>query len=176
MSWHEPRENGSGSQAAGYWMLLKNEDWLRQLFEQDLTTTRDNRQQVEWVIHNRYPIALGPGTEAINEFRRNGFDKEITRLEHGTPLGSRLTTGFDNVMLVNRAPHPNAARVYLNWLLSQEGQASWVRITELNSRRLDVGGPPETAPRPGVTYLNNSKEEYLPYIDKAIELAKNVLK
>jgi ABC-type uncharacterized transport system YnjBCD substrate-binding protein len=26
----------------------------------------------------------------------------------------------------NRAPHPNAAKVAINWLLSREGQATWL--------------------------------------------------
>jgi ABC-type Fe3+ transport system substrate-binding protein len=26
----------------------------------------------------------------------------------------------------NRAPHPNAAKVAVNWLLSREGQATWL--------------------------------------------------
>jgi ABC-type Fe3+ transport system substrate-binding protein len=42
------------------------------------------------------------------------------------------------VGLINRAPHPNAARVYLNWLLSKEGQTSWARGTGYVSSRLDV--------------------------------------
>ena len=29
---------------------------------------------------------------------------------------------FGTLGLVNRAPHPNAAKVYINWLLSRRGQ------------------------------------------------------
>jgi len=29
---------------------------------------------------------------------------------------------FGTVALVNRAPHPNAAKVFINWLLSRRGQ------------------------------------------------------
>ncbi len=41
-------------------------------------------------------------------------------------------------MLINRAPHPNAAKVYINWLLSKEGAAQFTRITGLPSMRADA--------------------------------------
>lgn len=41
-------------------------------------------------------------------------------------------------MLVNRAPHPNAAMVFLNWLLTKEGQTAWSKGMGYVSRRLDV--------------------------------------
>ncbi|HWH80474.1 MAG TPA: hypothetical protein VNT76_24000, partial [Candidatus Binatus sp.] len=45
--------------------------------------------------------------------------------------------------LMNRAPHPNAAKVFVNWLLSREGQSAFQRIISTpgevkNSRRIDV--------------------------------------
>ncbi len=40
--------------------------------------------------------------------------------------------------LVNRAPHPNAARVYINWLLSKEGQTYFSKSQGYPSRRVDV--------------------------------------
>jgi ABC-type Fe3+ transport system substrate-binding protein len=40
-------------------------------------------------------------------------------------------------MLVNRAPHPNAARVYINWFLSREGQ--------ITSQSAEVQNPGESS-------------------------------
>jgi len=42
------------------------------------------------------------------------------------------------VAVFNRAPHPNAAKVYLNWLLSKEAQTTYARATSYISSRLDV--------------------------------------
>jgi iron(III) transport system substrate-binding protein len=175
MSFNDPRENGAGSNAASVWLLLKGDDWLSQLYRQEPVVTRDVRQQVEWVVRNRYPITIGPSAEPINEFRREGFGAELSWLAPQSPLATKSEPAFNNVMLMNRAPHPNAAKVFLNWLLSQEGQAVWVEHTQINSRRLDVTGPPETAPRPGVQYVNPSKEDHLPYLDRAKQLARTVL-
>ena len=52
--------------------------------------------------------------------------------------------------LINRAPHPNAAKVALNWLLSREGQIAYQRIFTLgdegpDSLRIDI--PKDKVPR-----------------------------
>ncbi len=46
--------------------------------------------------------------------------------------------------MFNRAPHPNAAKVYINWLLSKEGQTDYARLNGNISARLDV--PTDHAP------------------------------
>jgi ABC-type Fe3+ transport system substrate-binding protein len=44
--------------------------------------------------------------------------------------------------LINRAPHPNAAKVLINWLLSREGQIAVQKLGDPsdppNSRRMDI--------------------------------------
>ena len=41
-------------------------------------------------------------------------------------------------MLFRNAPHPNAARVAINWLLSREGQKVYQKVRGSDSRRLDI--------------------------------------
>ena len=41
-------------------------------------------------------------------------------------------------MLINKAPHPNAATIYVNWLLSRDGQMAWSKAVNAASHRLDV--------------------------------------
>ena len=66
------------------------------------------------------------------------------------------------VALFNRAPHPNAAKVYLNWLLSKEGQTIFARATGYISARLDVptDHAPQRVPIPGSikTYTQEAME------------------
>jgi hypothetical protein len=60
---------------------------------------------------------------------------------------------------LNPLPHPNAATVYLNWLLSQQGQQSMIDLVQTGSRRRDVDHTslPEFArPREDVTYFNRN--------------------
>jgi hypothetical protein len=156
--------------------MLKGEDWLRRLYQQDIALVRDQRQQIEWVVRNRYPIGIGPSAEPITEFRNEGFEAELSWLAPHHESTSKLTSAFNNVSLMNRAPNLNAAKLYLNWLLSAEGQAVWAHSLEANSRRLDVAGPAETMPRPDVNYINPSTEDNTAYLNRAMELAKATLR
>jgi ABC-type Fe3+ transport system substrate-binding protein len=40
--------------------------------------------------------------------------------------------------VVKNSPHPQAARVFVNWLLSKEGQDLYVKVMHQSTRRLDV--------------------------------------
>jgi len=72
------------------------------------------------------------------------------------------------VALINKAPHPNAAKIGLNWLLSREGQIAYQRIfTQGNdgpdSMRIDI--PKDKVPR------SNRRPEVddgrIPFVDRA---------
>lgn len=55
-------------------------------------------------------------------------------------------------MLINKAPHPNAAGVFINWVLTKDGQTAWSKSRNQLSRRLDVPTdhlPPYIIPRTG---------------------------
>ena len=67
------------------------------------------------------------------------------------------------ISLMNKAPHPNAARVFINWLLSREGQITAQRALAeygsdaLDSLRIDIPKddvPPSHRRVEGVRYIN----------------------
>jgi ABC-type Fe3+ transport system substrate-binding protein len=42
------------------------------------------------------------------------------------------------LMVIKNPPHPNAAKVFTNWLLERDGQEVFSRSMGIGSRRLDV--------------------------------------
>ena len=57
--------------------------------------------------------------------------------------GVNLSSAFGSLAMMNRAPHPNAAKVFINWLLSREGQTLFQKVMTIpgdarDSRRIDV--------------------------------------
>jgi len=79
--------------------------------------------------------------------------------------GGGLVQQFGTITLVNRAPHPNAAKVFINWLLSRNGQIA-LQKTLANSEsppdslRIDI--PKDDVPFnsrrvEGVNYIDTSK-------------------
>lgn len=174
----DPRVPGVMSTALGYLMSLKGEDWIRKLLAQDLTIVNEGRQHAEGLVRGRFPIAMGVSSADFEQFTREGLMGNIKPLEGDTASGARVTAGFAVITLINKAPHPNAAKLHINWLLSQEGQKAYTEATNQNSRRLDVAGPAETAPRAGVKYEVSETEEspLKANTDKAVALAKELLK
>ena len=82
--------------------------------------------------------------------------------------GGGLVQQFGTLALVNRAPHPNAARVFINWLLSRKGQMALQRNmlnTENPADSLRIDIPKDDLPIlsrriDGVTYLDTSRPEW----------------
>ena len=90
-------------------------------------------------------------------------------------LHPTMSTGFGTVSMMDHAPHPNAAKLYINWLLSKAGQTDWGQ-TGHNSRRLDVPHPdPASFPAAGAEYGADQSEAAIPSRDQAAALAKEFI-
>jgi ABC-type Fe3+ transport system substrate-binding protein len=106
-----------------------------------------------------------------------GVNIDMRGAEHMAE-GGWLTAGPGAVAVVNNAPHPNATKVYLDYLLSQEGQQSLGRAIGYASRRQDVPNdhvPGYFVPKAGVTYQDNYKETYSELRDQMVEFVRSIL-
>ncbi len=128
--------SGATFSALGNLAFMYGEKFVRDLLsKQNVIVTDDKRQQAEWVVRGKYPIAMGFNDTQLVVFQKQGLGKNVTTLEDKIiPLG----TGLGCVSLFKEAPHPNAARVYINWLLSRNTQMNVSKNVLLNSRRVDV--------------------------------------
>lgn len=174
--WHDPRGEGSGANQALMVSLNFGEEALRRLLKnQEIIVTKDYRQQAEWLVRGRYPIALGVLNTVLWTFQNEGLGKNVRPLKD--PKLISATPGFGNLALINRAPHRNAAVLYINWLLSKEGQTAYSKNAGDNSRRLDVPlVNPDLAPQSGVEYRNTMRQEYSEQRKKVLQIAKEILK
>lgn len=173
--WDDPRLPGQGLLTGQ--VLLKNfgPDFLTQLFAtQKIVYTANRRQQAEGVVRGRYPIGMAAPVDEIGLFQAQGLGQNIARFDGGIKALSG-DTGFGTVSLMDKAPHPNAAKVYINWLLSRAGQSDWGKVLR-NSRRLDVPpAVPSEVPPPGMPYSNLQTEDQIPIRDQVSALAaKNI--
>lgn len=137
------------------------EDYINQLVKQEPVTTRDVRQVAEFVAKGRYPIGLGVRPDPYQEFKRAGAPIANIYLEEVANLAS----GVGNVAYFDKAPNPNASRVFLNWLLSKKGQTAWQEIRMDQSARRDISvenlvkaGLPVR--KEGVDYFDVRSEKY----------------
>lgn len=172
----DPR-GGAGLSAIEMLLEVHGEDFVRDLLaEQNVVVANDLRQQAEWLIRGRYPIALGIVPDAFLAFQDQGLEINIQPIPEDT---SAIATGTGALQLFERAPHPNAAKVYVNWLLTRTVQANLSEATRMNSRRLDVPvAHPLTAPDPArlATYIPSQVEEMVPVRAQAQSLARELLR
>jgi ABC-type Fe3+ transport system substrate-binding protein len=125
---------------------------------------------------SRYPIGIGISDSTLTELQKEGLGRNVKPLSEGIVT---LSPGFGGLELLNQAPHPKAAQVFVNWLLSRDVQTRIAQTVQLNSRRLDVPpGDLATAPDPAKLheYILNQDEVALVPRERAQALAMELLK
>ena len=130
----DPRTHGQGFIPATIISLRYGNDILKQIWvDQEVALSRDTRQITEGLVRGKYAAAIGVTPADLQRFLDEGAGKNVKGLfiDSSAPLLRSIT-------LANKAPHPNAAKLFLNWFLTKEGQTSWAKNTLLNSRRRDV--------------------------------------
>lgn len=171
----DPR-GGAGLNSLQVMLKLYGEDFLKDLLtKQDLVVTSDLRQETEWLIRGRYPIAIGLVPDAFLVFQEQGLKFNIKSLKDS---GRSVSTGTAGIQLLNRTLHPNAAKVYINWLLTKEVQTRISAATNQNSRHLEVPpADPEAVPDPQRldAYIPSQVEELLPIRQRAQQLTIELL-
>lgn len=172
---NDPTVAGTGAKtfAVVGWHIMDLDFW-REVAKQEPLVIRDQRLMVEWLAHGKYALLLFPDTPTMTEFMNAGAPLAwITPVE-----GTYLSSGHGNVALVNRAAHPNAAKLFINWLLSKEGQTVFSKAYGSQSNRVDVpaeGLDPLKVRQTGVKYfLEADKEDFLLKQPEQMRIAKEI--
>jgi ABC-type Fe3+ transport system substrate-binding protein len=136
--------------------------FLRRLFgEMDVTMVADLRQAVDWLGSGKFALCLPVQGGTIFKAKNQGLPVDQFESYHFKE-GVNLSSAFGSLALLNRAPHPNAAKVFVTWLLSREGQTLFQRVISVpgdarNSRRIDV--PKDHIPP------DEQRRDRMPYFD-----------
>jgi ABC-type Fe3+ transport system substrate-binding protein len=170
--WDDPRLPGQGVSVAQRFLVNFGPAWLKRFFaQQKVTYIANPRQLAEWVVAGKYPIGIGLAPQELKIFKQHELGKNVSDFLVPLPHPS-LEYGYGTVSMLSQAPHPNAAKVYVNWLLSKAGQTEWIKTGD-NSRRLDVAvADPATAAKPGIAYIGEQNEENLGTRHEAEAIAK----
>ena len=141
--------------------------FLRKLYgEMRVTVSRDACQMTDWLVSGKFPLCI----------RCNAGSEVGKAKDQGLPIGSLDTESWKEggsssaaggtLGIPSRAPHPNAAKVFINWFLSREGQIALQKLGRPdahNSRRIDI--PKDDVDsynrlEPGKKYFDLAKPEY----------------
>lgn len=159
---HDPLGPGPGSSHYRHvWVMLgpeKAAEHFRRI-RAVAGIERDQRRAIESVAKGKYAIFVAPSTAVLEQLRPRGLKFSVS--EEFKDIGGHITGSFGSLGLMNRAPHPNAATVFINWLLGREGQVLWSKAMNAVSRRVDVPTehlPAYSIPRPGGRYWDSDSE------------------
>lgn len=158
----DPRVAGGGGETFMFFYYtpsLGQKFIARLLSETDILLTRDLQQGTDWLATGKILFYIGSG-QPIMKANKQGLPVDL--LPHAMKEGDIMGGGSCCLAVVNKAPHPNATKLFVNWVLSREGQIAWQKYTEVNSLRVDIPKndlPPEDVPQKGVNYfmLNSAK-------------------
>jgi len=177
-----PGRSGAGQGWVGFWYFKESQGlgkkFVRQLFTtQNISLSNDEGQLLDSVARGRHPIAIGPsGTQAF-ELKKKGLPIELFG-SAALQEGGVITASNGTIMVPRNIPHANAVKVYLDYLLSREGQYAWSKATGLTSRRRDVPNdhiPEVLVPKEGVKYLEDYKESFVSIRDEIGVFVNSVL-
>ncbi len=149
-----------GLLALDVWGLEETKEFMRQLVKQEPVITRDRRLQVEWVARGKYALSLATNLENAIEFINLAAPVAFCKVKEGGKVGS----GAGGLSVPEMPAHPNASKVFVNWLLSKEGQSVFVKVYGSPGVRKDApreGIPPQMFPDPDEKFYDDTEESIL---------------
>lgn len=134
----------------------------RLLTETQVAFGGNEHQMMDWLGSGKYQIEVLAKLENTENARKQGLP---VRQIFSEKEGDTISSGSGNIIVFKNAPHPNAAKVYLNWFLSRDGQTAWQKLTGRNSLRTDISKDmiqyrEEQVPKEGGKYLLSGLPQY----------------
>lgn len=116
------------------WQLL-GQGWFDTLFRQQapkIVAFGDERTYADGVARGEFHIAIfPPGTASLDKAIQSKLP--VVSLERTLSEGP-LLTGAQRICLMKNAPHPNAAKLLINWTMTKDGQTALNALTGRDAR------------------------------------------
>ncbi|MBI4288049.1 MAG: extracellular solute-binding protein [Chloroflexi bacterium] len=131
----DPRSTGSGLNLFSTLTYHKalDYDYFRSLAKLDLVLWAGAHREAYLLVgRGEHLIDFAAGNTEVAPLILEGAPLKILTPEEGN------TGQVEPVLMAKDAPHPNAARVFINWLLSPEGQEAYARTVSAMPLRKDM--------------------------------------
>lgn len=163
ISTEDPTTTGSGANSAARFYHDLGEDFIKKLYiDQKPVRTRERRQMTDWLARGTQPICLSCREDDVRPLQKEGFKLlEIFALED---MPASINGSPWMLTLANKAPHPKAAQVFANWILSREGLETYARGFGSATLRADINEAylnPGNIPKPGVKYFDDTDWKWI---------------
>jgi iron(III) transport system substrate-binding protein len=159
----DPAGSGAGNSLTSYFYIEFGGDFVKKLYQEQKPVFSNNaRQAAQWLAQGNYPVSIGTDIAELMRFQQQGYPIEPI---FPTDAPSVLTGSWGLVCLMNKAPHSNAAKLFINWLAGTTAQSAFASSTQSLSLRTDVQYekdlPPFIFPQKGTKYLDTYDYKYI---------------
>jgi ABC-type Fe3+ transport system substrate-binding protein len=151
-------------------------EFMKQFFGMDVTFSRDHRQILDWLAAGKFALCFG--CRDVPVAKKQGLPVDTLT---GVKEGAYLSVGAATLSLPDRTRHPNAAKLFINWFLSQKGQVALQKLGRpddpVNSLRMDIPKDviaPENRLSPGGSYFDVTRPEL--DLTPILALTKNIVR
>ena len=133
-----PKIVGQSKYAFGFFYDYYGESYFQKLAANEPVVNQDVKQLIDWIAQGKYAIGISPGNaDAFKEYIDAGIPIVGMQLKEG----GYYSPGYNNIAILKDAPHPNATKLFTNWLLTKEGQELIIEALQGSSVRTDVSKP-----------------------------------
>ena len=168
----DPTTAGAGQSLTSYFYINFGPDFVRKLYvDQQPTFSRDPRQSAQFLAQGNFGVWIGSDFGQLEPFRKLGYPIEPVFPSDGPGI---LTGSYGFLCLMNRPPHPNAAKLFINWVASREGEAIFAKGLLAGSLRTDIKQdwmPDYQLPKPGRKYYDSYDYKFVT-VERDAALAK----
>ncbi len=155
-------DSGSGGNKAALFYNQLGPEFVKKLYgDQKPALSRDRRQLIDWLARGTYPICLTCRADDAAPLQEEGF--KLMEVFELAGMESIVNATPFLLTVANKAPHPNAARVFVNWMATKEALEIYSRGYKSATLRNDVDElflDPRAIPRVGVDYLDDADPKW----------------
>jgi ABC-type glycerol-3-phosphate transport system substrate-binding protein len=175
--WNDPLIPSSGETFPLVLRKILGDDGLKIFVAQQAVYTANMMDLVDKMARGQYAMSLGPTLDSLlKRYKDAGLDFDIRPLGNTPELGAYSNSGGSNLIVMKDAPHPNAAKVFVNWLLSKDIAARLAKAQNQDSNRVDIASqlPPDEQAVPGVTYVEPQRESSVAELNASHDFIRQI--
>ena len=138
IAWQDPRLTGPGINLAVLIHEVLGKDGLKRVIvDQDSVFYNRAVQATEALFRGKADFVVAMALDVVPTYAKAGMVFDVRPV--GTDAKTAyLAAGGSALTLFDRAPHPNAARLFVNWILTKEIQEGLSQATKWDAVRADV--------------------------------------
>jgi iron(III) transport system substrate-binding protein len=148
-----PTRGGTSSGALMNVVNAVGRDFIKSARERDILLTLGNEAAIASVVSGERAVSWGVSGYRAIEAKTDGSPIELIVWDEGLALAQFIG------VVPAKAPHPNAARLLLRWMMTPEGQELLVKTVNQYSARKDVTTTPLAQPALSALKINAFSNE-----------------